>query len=907
MSGVDVPSPPRRRSAPVPGRAVAPWWVLALGVVYVAYFGLLTSFEVRGRQRLPWKPGPMSEAVIVGDVPPGSVASSAGLRPGDRVVALDGRRVVDVLDWAVAVAHFPPDRPVDVDVEREGRAVRASLNPTSWEQALDGRMVLYVVSLRLPALMMALLLVWRRPRDLQALVGAWLMATFATARDVPGEGMAAAWRGLPGPVAAVLWIPYTSGVAFAGAITLTFTTVFPKPLVRRAWVWALLWLPAFVWLAWLTPVLARVAAEGRTGAGDLQHVLRLAPVNLPYLLGSLTALVLGYRRLTDANERRRVRVLVAGAIVALLAPLPTALMQAVERSAAPAVSVLARVTSLLAALFPLSFAYAVLRHRLFDLRLVVRAGVRYALARRTLLALVPLLAGVLVLDLLLHGDEPLRSVLAERSLLYAGLAALALVARARRERWLEALDRRFFRERYDALRLLRDVVSEVDRESTVAEAAPRVVAAIEAAVHPELVAFLVEEPGDGLLRAVAVAPAGREVPAWPVESRLLGVLQALAAPLEVGSERAAGLVAGLPAEEVERLAEGRFDLAVPIPAPGRKAFVALGPKRSGEPWDREEREMLATVATGLGMLLRREDSGTTEAMPPSPAVDSRYRLGRPLGTGGMGVVYEATDRDLGRRVAVKLLREDVVLREGASERFRREARALAAFSHPNVVTIHDCGVGADGRAFLVMEFLEGPTLRLLLRQEGRLPAPRAVAILGGITAAVEAAHRRRLVHRDLKPENVILARGEGGEVAKVLDFGLARLLPDGEASGAGTLTRGVAGTPRYMAPEQMTGGSVDPSWDRWALSVIAYEMLTGAYPFEGGGASDSRAALLAGRVTPVGLVPARAAIALDGFFSRALARRPEDRPASPAALLAELRAALAGGADPPGMAPAVRP
>jgi hypothetical protein len=739
---------------------------------------------------------------------------------------------------------------------------------------------------------MALLLVWRRPGEPAALLGAWGLGTLATASDVPREGMAAAWRALPTPVAAILWIPFASAF-LALAAALTFFTVFPKPLVRRAWVRALLWVPALLGLAWVMPVLARAAADGRTAPGDLQRVLRLAPLNALYLLSSLTALVVGYRRLVDANERRRVRVLVAGATLGLLAPLPLTLMQWVAPSTERAGSPLAYVSSLLVALFPLSFAYAVLRHRLFDLRLVVRAGVRYALARRTLLALVPLLGGVFVLDLLFHADQPLRSVLAERGLLYAGLAALALVARARQDRWLAALDRRFFRERYDALRLLREVIGEVDRESSVAEAAPRVVTAIEAAVHPELVALFVEEPGEERLRAVAVAPADREVSPWPADSRLLGVLQALGAPLEVASGRAAGLVEGLPAEDVERLEEGRFDLAVPVPTPGRKAFLALGPKRSGEPWDREEREMLATIATGLGMLLRRENSGATAAMPPSPAVDERYRLGRPLGTGGMGVVYEATDRDLGRRVAVKLLREDVGRQRGAAERFRREARVLAAFSHPNVVTIHDFGVSSDGRAFLVMEFLVGPTLRHLLREEGSLPPARTLEILGGITTAVEAAHRRRLVHRDLKPENVILARGEDGEVPKVLDFGLARLLPEGDASQLDTATHGIAGTPRYMAPEQMTGGIVDPSWDRWALSVIAYEMLTGAHPFDGDGTTGGRTALLAGRFTPVRLAPASTALALDGFFSLAFAPRPEDRPASPTALIAELQDALA--------------
>ena len=156
---------------------------------------------------------------------------------------------------------------------------------------------------------------------------------------------------------------------------------------------------------------------------------------------------------------------------------------------------------------------------------------------------------------------------------------------------------------------------------------------------------------------------------------------------------------------------------------------------------------------------------------------------------------------------------------------------------------------------------------------------------------MEAAHRHRLVHRDLKPENVILACGEAGEVPKVLDFGLAGLLPDGDLSRLGTATCGIAGTPRYMAPEQMTGGIVDPSWDRWALCVIAYEMLTGAHPFYGGEARDGRAALLAGRFTPIRLAPPATAQALDGFFSRAFARQAEDRPRPLA--LAELRDALA--------------
>jgi tRNA A-37 threonylcarbamoyl transferase component Bud32 len=874
--------------------------VLALVVVYVAYFALLTSFEVGSRERLRGRPDPASGTVIVDDVAPGSAAASAGLRAGDRILGVGGRPVADILDWAVAVAHFPPDRPVEVEVEREGRAILARVGPPSRERSggADGQMLLVFVSLRLPALAMALLLVWRRPRDPQAMVGAWLMATLATATDVPHEGMAAAWRGLPGPLAAALWLPYASGLAFGGAIILTFTAAFPRPLVRRAWVWTLLWLPALVYLAWLTPVLVRVAADGRTAAGDLRHLMRLAPVNLLYLLGGLAALVVGYRRLVDPNERRRVRVLVAGTTVGLVAPVPFAMLHAFESSAGRAAFAVARVASLLAALLPLSFAYAVLRHRLFDLRLVVRAGVRYALARRTLLALVPLLAGVLVLDLLRHGDEPLLAAVSRRGWIYAGVAGLALLARTRQRQWLSALDRRFFRERYDALGLLRGVIGEIEREASPTEAGLRAVAAIEAALHPELVALLLEEPGTGHVRAVAAAPTGREVPAWPADSRLLEVLQALGAPLLVAPARAAGVTDGLPAEDVERLEQTGVDLVVPVPVTGRKAALMLGPKRSGEPWDREERDLLATVAFALGALARRQDSAATPTASPLPALGGRYQLTRQLGSGGMGVVYDAVDRELERRVAVKLLREDRITRADGEGRFRREARALAAFSHPNVVTIHDFGVAADGRAFLVMEFLVGPTLRQLLREEGALPPARALEVLDGIVAAVDAAHRRRIVHRDLKPENIILARGDAGDMPKVLDFGLARLLPMGEASEHETATRAVVGTPRYMAPEQLTGGDADPSWDLWGLAVITFEMLTGEHPFEGTGDRDWRVSLLAGRRRAARLPSAEMSPSLDAFFSRALAVEKESRPQSPGELIRGLREALAGPRAP---------
>ena len=145
---------------------------------------------------------------------------------------------------------------------------------------------------------------------------------------------------------------------------------------------------------------------------------------------------------------------------------------------------------------PFSFAYAILRHRLFDIRVIVRQGLRYLLARRVLLAAVPALAGVLVVDLMTHRDEPLSGTLVSRAWIYGGASVLALIARARQQRWLDALDRRFFRERYNAQRLLREVADDLLRAASLEPAAPSVLSRIEHAMHPQFVALLVRDAGD---------------------------------------------------------------------------------------------------------------------------------------------------------------------------------------------------------------------------------------------------------------------------------------------------------------------------------------------------------------------------------------------------------------------------
>jgi hypothetical protein len=271
-------------------------------------------------------------------------------------------------------------------------------------------------------------------------------------------------------------------------------------------------------------------------------------------------------------------------------------------------------------------------------------------------------------------------------------------------------------------------------------------------------------------------------------------MRLLGKPLEVPQVSSGWLKEQLPHEETAFLREARIELLVPIATGGDRteALLVLGLKRSEEPYAREDLDLLVAIASSLALLLEKSsgtgatrsdvfeecpqcgvcyDAGSTHCSQERarllPVIlprllSGRYHLERRLGRGGMGTVYVASDRALGRRVAVKVIREDLVGNADAAERFRREARVAASFAHPNVVTVHDFGVAEGTRAYLVMELLEGVTLRDSLSRQKRFPAAQAMPVLRDVCTALEAAHRRQLIHRDLKPENIFLVAGESG-------------------------------------------------------------------------------------------------------------------------------------------------
>lgn len=270
------------------------------------------------------------------------------------------------------------------------------------------------------------------------------------------------------------------------------------------------------------------------------------------------------------------------------------------------------------------------------------------------------------------------------------------------------------------------------------------------------------------------------------------------------------------------------------------------------------------------------------------ALGAAYRIERELGGGGMSRVFVAHEVALARRVVVKVLRDDVL--EGVSrERFRREVLVSANLQHPNIVGVLAAGE-ADGVPYFVMPYVEGESLRALLRREGRLPVPNVVAILRDIARALAFAHGRGIVHRDIKPDNVLLAGG----AAMVADFGVAKALATARASERhphGTLTGvGISlGTPAYMAPEQVAGDpQVDHRADLYAAGVTAWEMLVGTPPFARGSVQEQMSARLVADAEEVVAHRPGVTASLNSLIARLLARLPEDRIQSADELLARL-------------------
>jgi eukaryotic-like serine/threonine-protein kinase len=273
-------------------------------------------------------------------------------------------------------------------------------------------------------------------------------------------------------------------------------------------------------------------------------------------------------------------------------------------------------------------------------------------------------------------------------------------------------------------------------------------------------------------------------------------------------------------------------------------------------------------------------------------VDNRYRLLKPLGSGGMADVYLAHDDILDRDVALKVMSSRYASDEEFVERFKREAQSAAALSHPNIVSIFDRGESEDGTYYIAMEYLPGGTLKDRIIQRGALPAHTAAAVALQMAEALRAAHERDVIHRDIKPHN-ILVTGLGD--VKVTDFGIARAA----ASTTMTRTGHILGTAHYISPEQAMGEPVGPASDLYSLGIVLYEMLTGELPFDADTPLGIAMKHVNGYVVPPQELNPTVPDGINAITLRLLAKNPDDRYASDSELIEDLER-VSAGLDPAG-------
>jgi len=905
------------------------WWVVAFAAIAVIGNFWLAYYLIVGLGADGVDVRDATGRAVVTEVWPDSPAEQAGMKAGDLLVEVDGQQIGNVVDWLSQRMNFQRGKPIAIQVQRVGQPIHLKMviHGTTWDDFTASQKSSQIIFLanKFITLVIGLFVVFSRPKDFVSRLGGGVLVSMATVYEAFQWGMASSIRALPVVVAIAVMLVYVSA-AIRTPLLAGFFCLFPKKLFSNRWAWAAFLAGPLLSAAYSFYLLARTVYDPQHLSGLTRPwVLAILGLqSLVYLAIAVVVVLLNYWRLESVTDRRRFRVVSWGALLGMVFYVPRVIGTAlVDFNPALTAFLESPTTNLVCSIgmlvFPLSFAYAILKHKLFDVRVMIRRGLQYALARNFLRAIPVVAAGVLVLDVISHGNQPLFGVLKSRGAVYVAIAALAGLAYAQRQTWLSGLDRRFFRDKYDAHQLFREIVDEVKHAGSVDQVASSVATRVAGALHAEFCALLQRKPGEPLYRVVAAAPVGALTADLPATNKLIPLVRMLDRSVPITLAESGWLGQQLPQVDKEFLHNARIELLVPVSLDEGQTEVLLvmGAKRSEEPYSGEDTALLENVASALGLLLMRGasmapgrsfeecaacgtcyDTGTTRCeqdrtlltlVASARLLGERYRLEKRLGQGGMGKVYRATDLSLNRAVAVKMIRDEFFANQKAVEKFRQESQVTGSFTHPNVVTVHDFGVDTNQRVFLVMELLEGITLREEMRVNKRLTAGRTLELFAELCAGIGAAHQRGLVHRDLKPENIFLARTNAREMVKITDFGIAKVMPEFTNDTSNTATGVLVGTMRYMSPEQLRGGAMTARWDIWALSVMAFEALCGSAPCAGSDFATLQGAILGLQFPEVGTLVPEAPARWQEFFARAFAKEEAERPESAEVFWRELR------------------
>jgi hypothetical protein len=912
---------------PVAGRNRLFLWVVWLASVIVAAvfaYAALLLFQKGGASVTPgWSEVQLGDSWFVSRIDPGGPAAGR-IEPGDRIINMNGAPPIGPAGTTLHRRELAAGQTYEITVERAGQRQTMSLVAAAGPSALATRLAYFFSSL------------------LWCFIGLWVGAARP---DRPVARLAAATAVSVGLVFltvgffefGTLWAPLHVVVGYH------FFSRFPTGAAPRGR-WKAILYPLYL-LGGIAAA-SRLAFDGIMLARGLSEASRFpalltlwAVLALPAFTGSVIAMmavvVHNYRRLTTEDERRRVRWALFASLVALVPEIWYAAVDIFGRTVGPApVPRLDLVANLAPVVIPISVAYAIVKHRVLDIRVAIRLGVQYLLARRALQTLVVLPIIALAYSLVINRRRTLEEIVMESAAYVYWLAAATLGLWFRRpiQRWL---DRRFFREEYDRDQVLLGLLDEVSKVDSIPGLSRLVIDKAQAALHPKTVYLWYRDSNEFAIASSSdpeLTPPDFPAGAWL--SWLADHNEAIDLPLP--------LAARISGAEARWLYARQIRLVIPILDSSERlvAVLLLGEKKSEQAYSAADRRLLKAVAKqtaavrenlslramvseeqrirhdvlsrldarlpemlkecphcgacfdGVAEVCNRDGCPLTLPLPLSRILEKRYRLDQLIGRGGMGAVYEARDLQLDRAVAVKILLGRDFGDPKALRRFHREARAAARLNHPNIVSVYDFGPVEGEGAYIVMERIYGITLRAVLDRDRALPPAQAADLFAQLLDGIAAAHAEGVVHRDLKPGNVIAQQaGSPALMVKILDFGLAKLdSADRLASETVTAPGAVMGTLGYMAPEQLLGGEVDHRADLFAVGVMLVEVLTGSRPFQGDSYGELSRSLLHDifhlpRSTPE-------AMALDAFLQRCLAKEARDRFGSAAQLRRELIPAL---------------
>jgi hypothetical protein len=659
-------------------------------------------------------------------------------------------------------------------------------------------------------------------------------------------------------------------------------------------------------------------------------------------IACLWLLIVKWRR-AALNERRRLTWVVAGiavgnlpmlAHIVLVVAIPGYAAFAEEPETSRALGIILTMFTLV---IPMATMYAVVEEHALDVSFVVRRAVQYALAKYTVIAAT---AGVVIaVAAIAYGNRsrPLAEIIA-RSPLAMTLTVLLVILLLSRRALLSAIDRRFFRDQYDARQILINFVERSQSLHSTRDVMNLLVGEVGRALHLERVALLtLDDTGDTL------GDSQGRVRSLSLSGPLGAILSGSRAPLDVDLSSANSALLRLPEEEREWLADAGARLIVPLFGVRDRPIgvLVLGDKRSELPFTDEDKRLMTAVAASAALAIEQQFSrespnfDTPSSIPRSNAaqctacgrvqgrsgnrchacngsvrdallpivLSGKFEIEQQIGAGGMGVVYRGRDLSLSRPVALKVLPR---IGTAAAARLRREARAMAALQHPQLAVIH--GMESwRGAPVLVLEYLAGGTLADRLRS-GPLPVDDVLPILTSMAEVLRHIHNAGYLHRDIKPSNVgFTSQG----ALKLLDFGLAQMIADASEQSTITFTASVAtapapvdsdatqganrsnsslrqffGTPAYMSPEAIAMESPGPSVDLWSLAVTIYEAVTGVNPFRAPSMPETIQLVASGNVPDARVERPDCPAALAEMLARALSRNRHQRPQTAGEILA---------------------